>query len=166
MLFAAPLPAFSGARDFWTRPRELWIRHQHTGEGARVLYWERGALIPDGYRELCGILRDHHTGATVQMDVGVLNLAYGIQGWLADWGIDRPLVVTRAYSTPETNRHIEGAALDSQHPRGRAIDFYMTGIPAASVGLMAAYYRRGGVGFYPLKRHTHIDTGRVRYWAG
>ena len=166
VLAAAPLPSIAGAQDFWTRPRQLWLRHRYTAEEGRILFWENGEVIPDGYRALCWFLRDHHVGQATAIDPGLLNLAYGIQGWLADWRVERPLIVTRCYSTSTTNAHIEGAAQNSWHPRGRAIDFYMEGISPATLWKMAAYYRRGGVGFYPFKGHTHIDTGSVRYWAG
>jgi len=166
LLVGAPCIVRAGASDFGTRPRELWLHHKVTGEEGRVLFWERGVLVRDGFEALCWMLRDHHTGQAAVMDPGLLNLAYGIQGWLADWGVAKPLVVTRGFSTTATNAKVEGAAQNSMHPRGRALDFYVEGLAPEILWKMAVYYRRGGVGFYPLRGHTHIDTGEVRYWAG
>jgi uncharacterized protein YcbK (DUF882 family) len=129
VLAGAPLPVFPASRDFWTRPRELWLIRASTGEQGRILYWEEGDYRPDGYRALCWMLRDDHANLAARMDPVLFNLVYGIQEWLKDWGIDRPLIVRSGYRTPATNAHIEGAARDSQHVEGRALDFAVAGIP-------------------------------------
>src|SRR5262245_36539588 len=47
---------------------------------------------------------------------------------------------------------------------GKAMDFYIPGVPLDKLreaGLRAA---RGGVGFYPSSNFVHLDTGSVRHW--
>jgi uncharacterized protein YcbK (DUF882 family) len=50
--------------------------------------------------------------------------------------------------------------------KGRAVDIVMPGVPANYMGALAAYFKGGGVGFYPSQGFTHIDTGAVRSWVG
>ena len=78
-----------------------------------------------------------------------------------------PVVITSGYRTAEHNAAV-GGSKSSQHLLGRAADFYVEGVPVATV---AAYVEtllpgRGGIGRYPKdakhpKRMTgwvHIDT--------
>ena len=49
---------------------------------------------------------------------------------------------------------------------GRAIDVRLTGYPSAKLRDLALAMKRGGVGYYPSSDFVHLDTGRVRSWAG
>ena len=79
----------------------------------------------------------------------------------------KPVHITSGYRTAEHNAAV-GGSKSSQHLLGRAADFYVEGVPVATV---AAYVEtllpgRGGIGRYPKdakhpKRMTgwvHIDT--------
>jgi uncharacterized protein YcbK (DUF882 family) len=49
---------------------------------------------------------------------------------------------------------------------GRAIDVRMTGFPTRRLRDFALSLRSGGVGYYARSDFVHLDTGRVRTWAG
>ena len=79
----------------------------------------------------------------------------------------RPVVITSGYRTAEHNAAV-GGSKSSRHLLGRAADFYVEGVPVATVAAYAETLLpgRGGIGRYPKdakhpKRMTgwvHIDT--------
>lgn len=58
------------------------------------------------------------------------------------------------------------AARDSQHTRSQAIDFSLPGVAAAKLYKYARKQWKGGVGYYPVSRFVHLDTGERRTWKG
>lgn len=79
----------------------------------------------------------------------------------------KPVHITSGYRTAEHNAAV-GGSKSSQHLLGRAADFYVEGVPVATVAAYAETLLpgRGGIGRYPKdakhpKRVTgwvHIDT--------
>ena len=79
----------------------------------------------------------------------------------------KPIHITSGYRTAEHNAAV-GGSKSSQHLLGRAADFYVEGVPVATVAAYAETLLpgRGGIGRYPKdvahpKRVTgwvHIDT--------
>jgi hypothetical protein len=59
-----------------------------------------------------------------------------------------------------------GVAKFSQHMLGKAMDFYIPGVPLEQLRAVGLYLQRGGVGFYPTSGSpfVHLDTGSVRHW--
>src|SRR5260370_34688329 len=59
-----------------------------------------------------------------------------------------------------------GVAKFSQHTLGKAMDFYIPGVPLEQLRAVGLYLQRGGVGFYPTSGSpfVHLDTGSVRHW--
>ena len=86
----------------------------------------------------------------------------------------KPVTITSGYRTAEHNAAV-GGSKSSQHLLGRAADFYVEGVPVATVAAYAETLLpgRGGIGRYPKdaaypKRVTgwvHIDTraGKSRW---
>ena len=80
---------------------------------------------------------------------------------------NKPITITSGYRTAAHNKSV-GGAKSSQHLLGRAADFYVEGVPVATVAAYAETLLpgRGGIGRYPKdakhpKRMTgwvHIDT--------
>ncbi len=81
-------------------------------------------------------------------------------------GADGKVTVLSGYRTPRTNASLPGAARNSFHMYGRAIDIRVNGFTTDD---LAGYMRQlevGGVGRYPVSSFVHIDSGRIRDWTG
>ncbi len=145
-------------RDFWVKDRRLWLRRQTTGEEFNVVYWSDGSLVYASYVQLCYILRDvvdHDT--TVEMDINLLNLMWGMQEWARLLGRREPITtVNSGVRTPGHNANIEGADPDSQHIYGRAADITMRGLTLGENARMAKFFGLGAVLRYPT--FVHVDT--------
>ena len=144
-------------------PRRLHLANPHTGETFDGSYRDDRGPIPRAMSELSTFLRDFHCGATIAMDVGVLDFLADV---LDAAGASQAQILS-AYRTAETNamlaRTTFGVAEHSQHILGRALDFH---IDARLEDAMEAARRmqRGGVGWYPHSGFIHIDSGPVRNW--
>src|SRR5438270_9079683 len=59
-----------------------------------------------------------------------------------------------------------GVARNSQHTVGKAIDFYIPGVPLETLRATAMRLQGGGVGYYPTSGSpfVHLDVGNVRAW--
>ena len=59
-----------------------------------------------------------------------------------------------------------GVARHSQHTLGKAIDFYIPGVPLDKLRETAMRLQGGGVGYYPTSGSpfVHLDVGNVRAW--
>ena len=154
--------------DFWLRPRELWLRRQETKEEIRVVYWRDGQLVASEYWKACALLRDFRANVMTTMDPTALDVLRGVLGFYEAWQWPHPLVVTSGFRTVATNNALsrEGAAKNSMHLYGKAIDLYIPGVPARDVAALGVHLQQGGVGFYPSRGFTHLDTGRLRLWRG
>lgn len=155
--------------DFWLRPRTLRLYRESTKEHLSITYWRDGKLDPTGYWTACALLRDVQANRMTAMDPLVLDIMRGMLGYYEAWKWPYPLVIRSGFRTEETNRKLvatEGAAKNSLHLYGRAVDLNVPGIAIQDVGRLAQYFQRGGVGFYPNKLFVHIDTGRIRSWKG
>lgn len=161
--FILPLDSF--AADFWSEPRSLHMINSRTKEEVRATYFADGKLIPEEYVKICHVMRDTHVGMTVQMDVVLLDILRGIQGWFGAYGQDRPIHLNSGYRSPQTNA-AEGGARNSWHMRGAAADIVIPGVPVDYLTRLALYLQGGGVGIYRDKGFIHVDRGRLRTWRG
>jgi uncharacterized protein YcbK (DUF882 family) len=149
---------------FWSQPRVLRL-----SRGSQVIescYWANNAVNWEGYAQICRLMADLHQGVAVQMDPRLMDLMRAVQAYVAYYGYTEPMRIDSGFRTLETNSRLEGAARNSMHLFGKAVDFVMPGLPSDYMGLLASHYRGGGVGFYSAQRFTHMDTGNVRYWVG
>lgn len=162
------LPEVAAAKssDFWTKNRTIDILRSQTKERASITYFINGRYDDTGYRHLCYMMRDVvDNGATVAMDVGLLNLIFAQQEWLRLVGMPNPYYrQTSGYRTPRHNGSIEGAAKNSEHILGRASDGGFNNTPPQTQVAMSQYYGVGGVGLY--NSFVHNDVGRHRFWRG
>ncbi len=172
------------ATDFWSAPRQIWLWRRATGQSIKAVWWADGQVQPQAYRDLSLFLGDPlmavrirqaaqrgqpvpaHWHQAVGMSPVVLDTLYALGAWLAYFGMSRPIEVTSGFRHPLTNAAIEGAARDSLHQIGAAVDVVVPGVPASKVAQFGAWMRGGGVGVYPQRGFTHLDAGRVRTWQG
>ena len=62
----------------------------------------------------------------------------------------------------------KGVAQKSQHMLGKALDFYIPGVPLKKLRDIGLKMQGGGVGYYPTSGSpfVHMDVGNVRHWPG
>lgn len=152
--------------EFWRLPRRLRMLRPQSGEIVNEVYWADGKLVESGYFAICKLLRDIQINQSVYMDMRLLDLCRAVQAYMEFYGFNKPLLINSGYRSPSTNAKTEGAAKNSMHLHGQAIDFSMPDIPSNYMGALASHFQGGGVGFYPGAGFTHMDTGAVRYWIG
>jgi uncharacterized protein YcbK (DUF882 family) len=150
---------------FWAAPRRLRLYRPQSGESVSDVYWQDGSLNTGGYLRICQLLRDIHVNQSVHMDVRLLDIIRAVQGYMEYYGFNNPIFINSGYRSSKTNANTEGAAKNSLHLLGRAVDFTMPGVPAVYMGALASHFQGGGVGFYVNSGFTHVDTGSVRYWS-
>lgn len=74
--------------------------------------------------------------------------------------INKPVVVTSAYRTPEWNKHVAGVG-DSQHLYGKAVDITVQGLSIFSVANAAEQVGFRGIGTYQAQGFVHVDVRRT-----
>jgi uncharacterized protein YcbK (DUF882 family) len=158
---------------FWEQPRVIDLQRKDTSERYRMVYWRDGQVDAAGYQKACEVLRDNHVQEVYKIDIRLLDVICATQAWIRYYGYDVPYLVHSGYRSPKTNRRIEGAAKDSKHMYGQALDFTAPGVPPEYMGRLAHLFLKtdgqgGGVGFYVSQQFTHMDTGRgrERVWRG
>lgn len=149
--------------------RSLKLYHLHTHEKAEIVYKRNGRYLPDGLKKINYILRDWRRNETVKMDPRLLDLV-----WEAyrEAGATGYIQVICGYRAPATNSMLRsrsrGVAEKSQHMLGKAMDFYIPGVPLKKLRNIGLKMQGGGVGYYPSSGSpfVHMDVGNVRHWPG
>lgn len=154
--------------DFWARPRRLWVYRAETKEMLDVVYWQDGQLQEAEYLKLCALMRDVRQNQATYVSIGTLDVLRGVFGYYESMAWKYPFVLTSGFRTVKTNTALstEGAAKNSMHLYGRALDGYIPGVPVRDVAALGLWFRSGGVGLYPKKNFVHMDDGRQRFWQG
>ena len=147
--------------------RTISLHHIHTDEDITITFKRDGRYDEAALEKLDWFLRDWRRGEATKMDPHLIDLVWEVQ---REAGNKAPIWVVCGYRSPQTNamlRHrSSGVARFSQHMLGRAMDFYIPGVPLEEVRAMGLRLARGGVGFYPTSGSpfVHMDTGSVRMW--
>ena len=140
--------------------------HTHTNERINVVYRVGDNYIPSAVDQLDEFLRDHRTGAVIQLDRRVFDLLHDLTA--AVGRPDAEIDIICGYRTPWSNEFLRhttlGVASHSLHMQGEAIDIRMPSVSTSRLRDVALTLHRGGVGFYPGSRFVHVDVGRVRRW--
>ena len=162
--FAAVAPVLVEASS---RERSLELKNLHTGEVLRVTFDRDASPDAATLAKLQHLLRDYRVDEEHAMDPAL----YGILCDLAEAaGYPARYEVISGYRSPRTNKKLRDAghavAEHSQHMEGRAIDVRLVGCDLVKLRDVALAAKRGGVGYYPSSNFVHVDTGRVRTWAG
>jgi uncharacterized protein YcbK (DUF882 family) len=159
---ALPLPAH--AVPALAPLRRLRLTNAHTGESFDGPFRDDIGPIKEAMAELSVFLRDHHSGETIAIDVGVLDFLTGVMDAV---GATKATILS-AYRTRETNAMLAkttfGVADNSQHIYGRALDIRLDSRNEEAMQA-ARSMLRGGVGWYPRSGFFHLDSGPVRNWT-
>ena len=147
--------------------RTLSLHHMHTSENLTITYKVNGRYDENALAKLNTLLRDWREEKATAMDPHLLDLLWEVHRAV---GAKEPVWVVCGYRSPSTNamlrRRSGGVAQFSQHMNGKAIDFYIPGVPLDELRAAGLRAQRGGVGFYPSSGapFVHLDTGNVRHW--
>ena len=147
--------------------RTISMHHIHTDESITITYKRDGRYDEAALEKLNWFLRDWRRSEETRMDPHLIDLVWEVQ---RETGTKEPISVVCGYRSPQTNamlRHrSSGVARFSQHMLGKAMDFYIQGVPLAELRSFGLRLQRGGVGFYPESGSpfVHMDTGGIRMW--
>lgn len=161
------LYAFAGIAPAEAETRTLKLKFIHTGEKAEITFKRNGRYDQDGLRKLNQFLRDWRRNEPTKMDPRLFDTVW--EAYRATGARDYIHVVS-AYRSPATNSMLrsrsKGVAKKSQHMLGKAMDFYIPGVPLKKLRDTGLKIQAGGVGYYPRSGSpfVHFDVGNVRHW--
>ncbi|SFU12687.1 Uncharacterized conserved protein YcbK, DUF882 family [Pseudovibrio denitrificans] len=169
MLVAAVLCAFflTSIASASASTRTLKLYFTHTKERAEITFKRNGRYDKEGLRKLNNFLRDWRQNEPTKMDPELFDLIWEVY---QKAGTSKYIHVVSAYRSPKTNNMLRkrssGVAKNSQHTRGRAMDFFIPGVSTAKLRALGLRQHVGGVGYYPRSNtpFVHMDTGSVRHW--
>jgi uncharacterized protein YcbK (DUF882 family) len=145
--------------------RSLTLRHTHTNEKLTITYKVNGRYDDEAVKKLNHVLRDWREDQAISMDPHLFDLIWDVY---REVEATEPIAIVCGYRSPGTNamlrRRSSGVAKFSQHMLGKAMDFYIPGVPLEKLREAGLRASRGGVGFYPSSNFVHLDTGSVRHW--
>ncbi len=147
--------------------RTLKLYFIHTKEKAEITFKRNGRYDQAGLKKINNFLRDWRRNEPTKMDPRLLDAVW--EAYRAVGARDYIHVVS-AYRSPATNsmlrKRSKGVANKSQHMLGKAMDFYIPGVPLKKLRDAGLRAQAGGVGYYPRSGSpfVHMDVGNVRHW--
>jgi len=149
--------------------RTLSFHHTHSGEDLTITYKRNGRYDEAALKRLNHFLRDWRNQAQTTMDPHLFDILWEVY---RDVDGKKPIQIISSYRSPATNSMLRrrsahtGVARHSQHMLGRAMDFFIPGVPLEQIRFAGLRLQRGGVGFYPTSGSpfVHLDTGNIRHW--
>lgn len=147
--------------------RTISMHHTHRGDEITVTFKRNGRYDPDGLKKLNHFLRDWRTDEQIEMDPQLFDAVWEVS---REFGPDKKIHIISSYRSPNTNamlrRRSGGVARNSLHMQGKAMDFFIPGVPLEQIRVAGLRLQRGGVGFYPTSGSpfVHMDVGNVRHW--
>lgn len=147
--------------------RRLKFYFTHTKERIDIVYKRNGRYIPKAMKKLNRFLRDWRQDQSTKMDPRLFDLIWSVYQQM---DTREAIHVVSAFRAPKTNKMLRrrgrGVAKNSQHTRGKALDFFIPGVNLAKLRAAGLRMEVGGVGYYPTSGSpfVHMDTGSVRHW--
>jgi uncharacterized protein YcbK (DUF882 family) len=147
--------------------RTLSFHHVHTGEDITVTFKRNGRYDEAALKKLDWFMRDWRKERATHMDPHLIDLLWQVY---REVGATQPIDIICGYRSPGTNAMLRarsnGVAEYSQHINGKAIDFFIPGVPLAKLRAVGLKLQDGGVGFYPTSGSpfVHMDTASIRHW--
>ena len=145
----------------------LALYHTHTRESLTITFRRNGQYDRRGLEQLNWMLRDWRRDEPTEMDPRLFDTLWEVYRMA---GAEEPIHIASAYRSPATNamlrRRSSAVAKNSQHMRGKAMDFYLPDVPIDRIRAIAMRMQHGGVGYYPSAYNPfiHLDVGSVRAW--
>ncbi len=147
--------------------RIICFHNVYTKENLETTYWRDGSYLPDELAKINHLFRDIRTGSVKPINKDLIDLLHSVQQKLI---ITEPFHIISGYRTPRSNailrKNNKGAAKNSMHMYGKAVDIRVPGYSLKGIRRAAMKFHSGGVGYYPRSEFVHIDVGNVRYWRG
>lgn len=165
--FALALLSSASLSPASAETRTLKLYNTHTHERVSITFKRNGRYVSEGLRELNRFLRDWRRNESTKMDPKLFDLVWEVY---QQAGTNEAIHVVSSYRSPATNNMLRGrsrgVAKNSQHTRGKAMDFFIPGVNISKLRAIGLRKEIGGVGFYPTSRtpFVHMDTGSVRHW--
>ena len=159
------LAAAPGAAQAETR--SLKVYHVHTGERVEIVFKRNGRYVQDGINKLNRALRDWRRNEPTRMDPRLFDVIWQVYQKSGSRGY---ISVVGGYRSPATNsmlrKRSKGVAKESQHMKGKAMDFFIPGVSLKKLRYLGLQQQAGGVGYYPRSGSpfVHMDVGSVRHW--
>lgn len=147
--------------------RSLKLYFVHTKERAEITFKRNGRYDQAGLKKINTFLRDWRRNEPTKMDPRLLDAVWETYRAV---GAKDYIHVVSAYRSPATNsmlrKRSSGVAQKSQHMLGKAMDFYIPGVPLQKLRDAGLRAQAGGVGYYPRSGSPfiHMDVGNVRHW--
>jgi uncharacterized protein YcbK (DUF882 family) len=161
--------ASAGSRLASGQGMARWVElfNTHTAETLRVAYRSATGFVPGALERLQWLLRDHRANESAPMDPQLFDQLAALASAA---GVEPRYQIISGYRSPLTNARLasagRGVATRSLHMQGKAIDVRLHGVPCDALRDLALSAAQGGVGYYAKSDFVHLDTGRVRAWAG
>jgi len=147
--------------------RTISLHHVHTNENLTVTYKKNGQIDEQALKKINWIMRDWRKNQDVAMDAEAIDMLWEVH---REVGATDPIHIICGYRSPDTNTMLrsrsKGVARFSQHTLGKAIDFFIPGVPLEKLRASALRIQGGGVGYYPASGSpfVHLDVGNIRHW--
>ena len=132
-----------------------------------AVYFHHGQYDAAVLKKINYLFRDRHAGVVGKIDPELIDYLVDIRTRL---GLPQTVVfeILDGYRTRETNafygRRNKNVATESLHLHGWAVDFRISGVDGRAICEIAKTMQRGGVAYYPVDNHLHVDLGNIRTW--
>lgn len=140
--------------------RGLILQNANTKDIFHQIYYSNGYSKRAHY-SFSWVMRDWRENKTIVLHPWLMDVAYILQ---QKYRIPQ-IISTSGYRTEKTNAIIKGAAKNSLHMKGMALDI---ALPDYLNGENVIDFLRpittGGLGYYPKKHFIHVDMGEKREW--
>lgn len=140
--------------------RRLTIINAHTGERYDRAFVQNGQYVQEALDEYAQFARDWRQNEIRPIDPKAIEIVWKVWRMI---DTSTPFNLNSGYRSPATNASLPGAARQSYHMRGKAMDLSHPTVPPTSVHRAAMTLYEGGVGRYDT--FTHVDSGPQRRWG-
>jgi uncharacterized protein YcbK (DUF882 family) len=129
------------------------------GESMTLCY--HGYLSSSEHATFDNLARDRRQNSSYKMDGALIDI---LQGIVKESGQGGTFMLLSGFRTRATNAILPGAAENSFHLSGQALDIYRDGMAVGEIGASLEQHS-GGMGLYGDNGFVHIDTGPFRRWS-